>query len=313
MAYVESRRYALTSAGAWTNKSRKRSFAQRLACTHACGKFPSTQLGGSHSGRSRGPCDHGIVLWGTATWHETASPSHPASRSAHRFRTLSSSSALRSESESTHDTIASTPSRSVASYLLFPSSPDFPSHAMWEVHVSPPGWPPPPTSSDASRVRSGDWTTPPGEPTASSGAAVPSVRATVPSHSRAWFTRAAHSCATDATLDAALFVPTSPALNKLPLARSCSKTSHASTASNFPPVFPNPTSARSLNTSRPIPPTPASAMRMDPSTSTASDPRRIRVPSTPDGATTYGFFRALAAPHGAIISAQSYTIHPSSA
>ena len=70
---------------------------------------------------------------------------------------------------------------------------------MCEVHVSPPGWPP---SSDASRDLSGDTATPPGEPTASSGAAAPSVLATAASSTRAWFARAAHSCATAATLAA---------------------------------------------------------------------------------------------------------------
>mmetsp|Transcript_4820 Transcript_4820/g.21496 ORF Transcript_4820/g.21496 Transcript_4820/m.21496 type:complete len:504 (-) Transcript_4820:1368-2879(-) len=281
-AYVESRRYALTPRGASTNKSTKRSFAHRAACTHACGKLPSTQLGGSHSGASRGPCDQGIVRWGTATWHDTASPSQPASRSAHRVRQLSSSIALRSASESTHDTIASTPSRRVASYLAVPSP--LPSHAMCEVHVSSPGWP---ASSDASRDLSGDTATPPGEPTASSGAEDPSVLATVASSTRAWFTRAAHSCATAATLAAALFAPASPALNRLPLARSCLKTSAASTTSTRPPPhFPTPASANSLNTSRPMPPPPAIVTRIDPSTSTASDPRRIRAPSVPGGATT---------------------------
>ena len=274
----------MTPRGASTNKSTKRSFAHRAACTHACGKLPSTQLGGSHSGASRGPCDQGIVRWGTATWHDTASPSQPASRSAHRVRQPSSSMALRSESESTHDTIASTPSRRVASYPGRFPSPPLPSHAMCEVHVSPPGWPP---SSDASRDLSGDTATPPGEPTASSGAAAPSVLATAASSTRAWFARAAHSCATAATLAAALFAPTSPALNRLPLARSCLKTSSASTTSTRPPPHtPTPARASSLNTSRPMPPAPASVTRMDPSTSTASDPRRIRAPSVPGGATT---------------------------
>ena len=59
-AALESK-YALAARNGATKISAYRSLAHFPQCANTCGKLPSTHDGGSQSGASRGPCDHGAV------------------------------------------------------------------------------------------------------------------------------------------------------------------------------------------------------------------------------------------------------------
>mmetsp|Transcript_16393 Transcript_16393/g.40321 ORF Transcript_16393/g.40321 Transcript_16393/m.40321 type:complete len:384 (+) Transcript_16393:819-1970(+) len=321
--YPGSRKYALVRRGASSNMARKTSRAHRVACAKVCGKLPSTHEGGSQSGGSRGPTDHGTDTCGTATYTLARSPSTPASSSAHLCRTEALSAARRSERLSTAQQMASTPSRRCSGYRAIvwkeagtaAEAGPRPNHAMCALHVvnssplpsppEPPSLPlPPPPPPLLVKAPPLPCTLPPPllgpPPPIEPPPLVPlpprpvcmSSPSSSPPRALLRFPAAATTAATAAE---ALSVPTSPGRRSPPRAKSCSFTSAPSITHTLPlppplpPHPPAPMRAQHRSTSRPTPPAPARIKRNSATAPTVVAPRSARTPASPGAATTATF------------------------